>query len=85
MEFDESKSTPEMVRQYGEIEKGNLLEISKDSLMTFISGGDTLRGKCSLRGESLYCDGALFGTYKDGVVTTETLTPLGKVKVTYTK
>lgn len=85
VEFDENKSTPEMVRQYGEIERGNLLEISNDSLLTFATGGDTLRGRCSLRGESLYCEGSFFGLFKDGVITTETLTPLGKVRVSYKK
>ena len=85
VEFDENKSTPEMVRQYGEIERDNLLEISNDSLLTFATGGDTLCGRCSLRGESLYCDGSFFGLFKDGVITTEALTPLGKVRVSYKK
>ena len=83
VEFDETKSTPEMVRQYGELEKGNVIEISKDSLLTFVSDGDTLRGKCSLRGQSLYCQEVLFGRFKDGVILTETLTPIGKVTVSY--
>ncbi|MBP5798021.1 MAG: hypothetical protein J6W26_07090 [Bacteroidales bacterium] len=85
VEFDEAKSTPELVRQYGEMEKGNLIEISNDSLMTFISDGDTLRGKCSLRGQSLYCQNVLFGQFKNGIILTETLTPIGKVKVSYKK
>ena len=85
VEFDETKSTPEMVRQYGEMEKGNLIEISKDSVLTFISDGDTLCGKCSLRGESLFCDGSFFGKFKAGVLTTEASTPLGKMKVVYKK
>lgn len=85
VEFDETKSTPEMVRQYGELEKGNVIEISKDSVLTLISDGDTLRGKCSLRGQSLYCQNVLFGQFKNGVILTETLTPIGKVKVSYKK
>lgn len=83
VEFDESKATPEMVRQFGEMEKGNVIEISRDSLLTFISDGDTMRGRCSLKGESLYCDGVVFGTICDGVLMTETSTPLGKVEVFY--
>ena len=83
VEFDESKATPEMVRQFGEMEKGNVIEISRDSLLTFISDGDTTRGRCSLKGESLYCDGVVFGTIRDGVLMTETSTPLGKVEVFY--
>lgn len=85
VEFDENKATPEMVRQYGGMEKDNYLEISKDSLLSFVTGGDTLRGKCSLRGESIYCDGSFLGKFKDGAITTETLTPLGKVMVSYKK
>ena len=83
VEFDESKATPEMVRQFGEMEKGNVIEISRDSLLTFIAEGDTLRGRCSLRGETLYLDGAVFGRIHDGVLMTETSTPLGKVEVFY--
>ena len=85
VEFDENKSTPEMVRQYGEMERGNVLEITNDSMLTFVTGGDTLRGQCSLRGDSLYCDGSFFGMFKEGVITTEALTPLGKVRVSYKK
>ena len=83
VEFDESKASPEMVRQFGEMEKGNVIEINKDSLLTFISDGDTLRGHCSLKGETLYCDGTVFGVIRDGVLMTETSTPLGKVEVFY--
>lgn len=83
VEFDERKATPEMVRQFGEMEKGNVIEINKDSLLTFISDGDTLKGRCSLRGETLYCDGTVFGTIHDGVLITKTSTPLGKIEVFY--
>ena len=65
------------------MEKGNVIEISKDSLLTFITYGDTLKGKCSLRGDQLYCDGVAFGKLQDGVLMTETSTPLGKVEVFY--
>ena len=85
MEFDENKSTPEMVRQYGEMEKSNVLMISNDSVLTFISGGDTLRGRCSLRDHQVYCDGEPFGRIEDGVITTETTTPIGKIEVVYKK
>lgn len=83
VEFDESKATPEMVRQFGEMEKGNIIEINKDSLLTFISDGDTLRGHCSMKSETLYCDGSVFATVHNGVLMTETSTPLGKVEVFY--
>lgn len=85
VEFDENKSTPEMVRQYGEMERGNVIEIGKDSSMVFISAGDTSWGKIGGKGESLFYDGALFGQFKDGAIITETSTPIGIVKVSYKK
>lgn len=85
VEFDEYKATPEMVRQYGELEKGNVIEISKDSVLTFISDGDTLKGRCSLQGRQLLLDGKAFGKIEDGFLTTVTSTPLGEVKVVYRK
>ena len=85
MEFNEHIATPEMVSQYGELEKGNVVEIASDSVLTFISDGDTLRGQCSLRGTQLYCDGKLFGQIDNGVLVTENPTPLGKIRVVYRK
>lgn len=85
VEFDESKSTPEMVRQYGEMEKGNVIEIGKDSILTFVSNGDTMRGHCSLRGTRIFFDGKLFGSLESGFIQTETSAPLGQVKVFYKK
>lgn len=85
VEFNEQIATPEMVRQYGELEKGNVIEISKDSVLTFISEGDTLRGRCSLRGFQLSCDGKPFGRYENGHIETEVITPIGVIKVLYFK
>lgn len=83
MDFDENIATPEMVRMLGEIEKGNVVEISKDSLLLFISDGDTMRSSCSLRGETLYFDGRPFARFSAGSLVTEEDTPLGKVTVRY--
>lgn len=83
--FDEGISTPEMVRQYGELEKGNILEIGRDSVLVFVSDGDTLRGSCSLRGTLLLCNGKPFGVYDHARIETETVTSIGKIKVTYSK
>ena len=83
VEFDVTKSTPEMVRQYGELEKGNVIEISKDSVLTFVSDGDTLRGKCSLEGTLLTCDGVAFGRYENRHIETRTTTALGEIIVSY--
>ena len=90
MEFNEQIATPEMVRQYGEMEKGNVIEINKDSVLTYISEGDTIRGKCLLKGEKSYRDGDLLFVdgdfqvrYSKGFLQTESLTPWGKMIVTY--
>lgn len=85
VEFNEQIATPEMVRQYGEMEKGNVIEISKDSVLTFISEGDTLRGKCSLSGTQLFFEGKFFGRYGGGIIETEAVTPIGVIKVLYKK
>lgn len=85
MEFDEHIATPEMVSQFGELEKGNVIEISKDSVLTFISEGDTLVGKCSLKGSQLFCDDKLFGSLKDGKLVSKNNTPIGTIEVVYMK
>ena len=85
VEFDENKATPEMVRQYGELEKGNVIEISKDSTLIFISGGDTLQGRCSLNGSQLFFEGRTWGCLEDGFIETHMETPLGKVSLVYKK
>ena len=85
VEFDENKATPEMVRQYGDMEKGNVIEIGQDSTLTFISDGDTVRGKCSLKGSQLFCDGKLFGGLEDGKLITQNKTPIGTIEVVYLK
>ena len=83
VDFNEQIATPEMVRQYGELEKGNVIEISRDSVLTFIADGDTLRGQCSLKGNQILLDGKVFGCYENGLIETETRTPLGEIKVRY--
>jgi len=85
VEFDEHIATPEMVKQYGEMEKGNILEITKDSVLAVISEGDTIVGRCALKGTQLYCDSKPFGRYENGTIETESSTPLGGIKVIYRK
>lgn len=85
VDFDENIATPEMVRMFGEIDKQNTIEIAKDSLLTFISDGDTLRGQASLVEQELFLDGKPFATFHDGKLVTENVTPLGKVTVRYSK
>ena len=83
VEFNENIATPEMVRQYGEMEKGNVIEIGQDSTLVFVSDGETLVGHCSLQGQQLYQDSVLFGHFEEERLVTEEITPLGKVTVCY--
>ena len=85
VDFDENRSTPEMVRQLGELDKGNIIDITKEGRLVFITNGDTLRSSCSLRGDTLYCDGTPFARLTNGALVTEEETPLGKVTVRYTR
>ena len=85
VDFNEQIVTPEMVRQYGELEKENVIEISQDSVLVFVTDGDTLQGRCSLNGTQLRVDGKPFGRYENGQIETETATPLGKITVKYRK
>lgn len=74
-----------MVRQYGEMEQSDVIEIGSDSLLTFVTQGDTLRGRLSLRGNQLFVEGSPFGIYKDNRIVVETPTPMGKVTVFFRK
>ena len=85
VEFDEHIATPEMIRQYGEMEKNNIIEITQDSTLIFISEGDTLKGRCSIIGSQLLWDGKPLGHYGSGRIQTESSTPMGKIIVTYSR
>ena len=85
VDFDENIATPEMVRQLGELDKNNSIDITSDSLLVLVSNGDTLTSRCSLRGQTLFSDGKPFAQCSEGRLITEETTPLGKVTVQYTR
>ncbi len=85
VEFDEQCTTPEMVRQLGAMEKNNVVVISVDSLLTLVNEGDTVQYRCSLRGSRILCDGEPWGVFEEGIIKTETFSPMGSVKVSYKK
>ena len=86
VQFDEQRSTPELVKQIGEMEKQNVITISKDSTLNFKGLEETLNGRISLKGDgTLLFGGTLFGTWKNGEIVTRTDSPLGEVVVTYKK
>ena len=84
--FDESRTTPEMVRQTGELERQNRINISKDSLLVFKSQDTELCGRLTIDANgTLFCDGSLFGQWKEGQIITSTPSPLGEIVVSYRK
>ena len=85
VDFDADWATPEMVRQYGSMEKNNVVIISADSLLTLVMDGDTMQSRCSLRGSQILCDGEPWGWFEEGIIKTETFTPMGYVKASYRK
>ena len=85
VDFDADWATPEMVRQYGSMEKNNVIIISPDSLLTLVMDGDTMQGRCLLRGSQILCDGEPWGVFEEGVIKTETFTPMGYLKTSYVK
>lgn len=86
VQFDENRSTPELVRQIGEMEKGNTFSISRDSILCFTGMDESFEGRVAIKdGHLLYCGKSLFGEWRDGTVTTKTDSPLGEVVVTYRK
>lgn len=86
VQFDERKSTPELVKQMGEMERKNTFSISSDSTMIFKGLDTEWQGKVSLVGDStLRCEGKNFGIWSKGRIVTKSDTPLGEVVVTYKK
>ena len=86
VQFDEQHSTPDLVKQIGEMEKQNVVTITKDSTLTFKGLEESSQGKISLKSDgSLLFDGAVFGIWKNGEIVTKTDSPLGEVVVTYKK
>ena len=86
VQFDERRSTPELVRQIGEMEKQNCLSISKDSILVFSGLETETTGRLSLAENGiLILDGVPFGQWKNGEIVTKTPSPLGEIVVTYRK
>ena len=85
VDFNVDWATPEMVRQFGSMEKGNVVIISSDSTLTLVMDGDTTQGKCSLHGTRVFVDGEPWGWFEEGMIKTETSTPMGNVKTSYLK
>lgn len=86
MDFDERVATPDMIKQVGDMERQNRLRIKEDSTMMFVSCGMELKGRLTLDSNGqLYCNGELFGTWANGIIVTNSPSPLGEIRVEYTK
>lgn len=85
VDFDADWATPEMVRQFGSMEKDNVVMISNDSVLTLVMDGDTMHGKCSLQGARIMVDSEPWGWFEEGIIKTVTSTPMGNVKTSYVK
>lgn len=86
VQFDEKSNTPELVKQVGEMEKGNTLSISPDSLLKFKGLDEEWEGRISLNGDgTLLCDGKAIGIWKEGQIVTRTNSPLGEITISYRK
>lgn len=84
--FDEQRSTPEVVKQIGEMERQNRFTISKDSILVFNSLEMETTGRISSDKQGrLFLDGAPFGQWKDGQIVTTTASPIGDIVVVYKK
>ena len=86
VQFDEQHSTPELVKQIGEMERQNVISITADSTLTFKGMDDSLQGRLSLKNDgTLLLDNADFGQWKDGQIITRTGSPGGEITVSYRK
>ena len=85
VDFDEKHSTPEIVKQAGSIEKENILILAADSSLTFISQGDTIKGRFSVRDTQVFLISKTFGIIKGNSIITDERMPFGNITVEYQK
>ena len=86
VQFDEQRSTPEVVKQVGEMEKHNYFIIDKDSVLVFNSLEMEQIGRVTTDKQgNLFLEGAPFGQWKDGQITTKMSSPWGEIVVVYKK
>ena len=86
VQFDEQRSTPELVKQVGEMERQNTIVITADSLLTFKGFEEISQGRLHLESNgTMLVDGAAFGQWTNGRIITRVDSPLGEITVTYRK
>lgn len=86
VQFDENQSTPELVKQIGEMERQNRFTISNDSILDFKGLDTEWQSRLTLSGNGdLWCNGQVFGHWKEGEIVTRTPSPLGEIVIVYKK
>lgn len=86
IQFDENQSTPEIVKQVGEMERQNHFSINKDSILVFQGMDTEWQGRLTLSENGvLMCDGQIFGQWKESEIVTQTPSPLGEIVIVYRK
>ena len=86
VQFDEKRSTPELVKQIGEMERQNSFSINADSILVFKGLDAEWQGRISLKSDGvLICNGSNFGIWKNGQIVTHNDSPIGEIVVTYRK
>jgi len=86
VQFDEKRSTPELVKQIGEMERQNTFSISADSMLVFKGLDTEWQGKINLESDgTLICNGTNFGSWKEGQIVTHNDSPIGEIVVAYRK
>jgi hypothetical protein len=93
-DFDAKKTTPEMISQVVEMQKQTYFRMINDSVMTVISKNDTHEAKwkydAQTKSVTYYFNGmsgipSVLGTFKDGMIVSESKTPMGKITIYYEK
>ena len=86
VQFDEKHSTPELVKQIGEMERQNSFSINTDSILAFKGLDTEWQGRISLTKDgTLICNGKCFGSWKERQIVTRNDSPIGEIVVTYGK
>jgi hypothetical protein len=93
-DFDETKVTPEMLRQVVDMQKQTYFRILNDSALVIISNKNTHEAKWTFDNKTqtityffkgMESRGNVLGTYTEGNIVNQSKTALGNMTVTYSK
>lgn len=93
-DFDESKTSPEMISQVVEMQKQTYFRMINDSVMTIISKNDTHEAKWQYDKKDQYVTyffngmngiPSVLGKFDNDIIVSESKTPMGKITIYYEK